>query len=77
MKNMKTKVIHISISGPVGCGKSATAASIRDMLTRLGYCVATPDRGERMNPAAPIEQAAEHEKPRLDSAVIIITEAVE
>lgn len=36
------EIIEIEVRGRVGIGKSATAASIRDLLRDLGYCVAFP-----------------------------------
>jgi Ni2+-binding GTPase involved in maturation of urease and hydrogenase len=70
------KVIKISVSGPVQCGKSAVLASIRDMLSEYGYCVVNPDRSERNNPSDPIHNSAEHEKPHLDKTIIVLNEDI-
>ena len=68
------KTIHINISGTRSTGKSAILATIRDALACHGYCIAVPERGERNNPSKNLEQAAPHEKPKVDSTVIVLTE---
>lgn len=70
----QVKMIQIDVSGPVGTGKSAIAASIKKMLESHGYCVAIPQREERNNPSKDLENAAHHEKPKPDSTVIVVTE---
>lgn len=69
-------IIEIQVSGPVQSGKSAIAATIRDVLGKHSICVAIPDRAERNNPSAPLETCARHEWPRTD-CVVILTETVE
>ena len=68
--------IHIDISGPVQSGKTAALQSIRAMLEDHGYCVAIPDRAERLNPGPHLRSAASHEKPPPDEAVFILREHV-
>lgn len=68
--------IHIDISGPVQSGKTAALQSIKSMLEDHGYCVAIPDRGERLNPGPHLRNASGHEKPKLDEAVFILREHV-
>lgn len=70
------KVIHISISGPVQTGKSAVYQSIKKMLEQRGYCVAVPDRAERLNPSDNLDNAASHEKPTKDETVVVLTEHI-
>lgn len=71
---MKHQCITITVSGATGIGKSAVAATIRAALEHHGYCVAIPDRAERLNPSLPIGKAALHEVPAIDSTVIVIAE---
>lgn len=71
---MKTKIITISVSGPVGSGKSAVLQSIATMLQDYNYCVAIPDRSERTNPSDDLEHAKDHERPSKDHTVIVLTE---
>ena len=75
---MKSKAvaIQINISGPVQTGKSAILSSIKEMLTDRGYCVAIPEREERLNPSETLDTAPEHERPEKDKTVIIITESL-
>lgn len=70
------KTIHIAINGEVGSGKSAVLRAIAELLANSGYCVAIPDRAERNNPSRPLQTAAEHERPRPDETVFILTERV-
>ena len=70
----KAEIIHIEVSGPIQSGKSAVLASIKSMLEGYGYCVAIPVRAERNNPASAIDSAQNHEKPKLDKAVFVLTE---
>ena len=66
--------ILIDISGPTASGKTAALQSIKAMLEDHGYCVAIPDRAERLNPGPQLRNAAGHEKPKLDAAVFILRE---
>lgn len=71
---MKPQCILVNVSGPVSSGKSAIAATIRVILENHGYCVAIPDKSERLNPSSPIATAAPHEAPTVNNTVIVITE---
>lgn len=71
----ETLVINIHVNGPVQCGKSAVLATIKETLEGQGYCVAVPDRMERNNPSRPITTAPNHEKPKQDRTVFVLTES--
>lgn len=71
---MTSKIITVSVSGPVGCGKSAVLRSIAKMLEEHNYCVAIPDRSERINPSSDLDEAKKHERPSKDKTVIVLTE---
>ena len=68
------ELIHISITGKVQTGKSAILQSIKELLEQHNYCVAVPDREMRHNPSANLTNAAAHERPKKDTAVIVLTE---
>lgn len=67
-------IIEIQVTGPVGSGKSAVLASIRDMLEGHGFCVAIPNREERYNASRPLTEAKHWERPSLDQSVVVLTE---
>ena len=70
-------IIKITVAGPAQSGKSAIAASIRELLERAGYCVAIPSREERLNPSQTLSAAKSHERPRLDETVVVLHEQCE
>ena len=71
---MKTKVIEITVSGPVQSGKSCLVREIQDLLIEHGYCAVIPYRALRHNPAPPLVSAAYHEKPNPDFTVVVLHE---
>lgn len=73
----KPEVMRIEVIGPVGIGKSAVLASIRDMLTNYGYAIAVLDPSERKNPSKPLDQAEHNERPNRGRAVIVLSETTE
>ena len=68
-------IIQINISGPVQSGKTVILQEIKKLLESYNYCVAVPDRAERFNPGKTIEKARNHEKPKPDKTVIVLTES--
>lgn len=71
---MKTTVIYIEITGPVGSGKTAILHSIREILEKENYCVAIPCRQERRDTSGTLANAPSHQIPTRDSTVIVISE---
>ena len=72
-----TKVIRITISGPVQSAKSVCVKQIENLLTNYGYACAVAKRSYRNNPPNSLDTAATHERPKLDKTVFILEERCE
>lgn len=72
-----TKVITITISGPVQSGKSACIKQIENMLTAYGYACVVACRGYRNNPPNSLDTAEYHERPPMDRTVFILEEKID
>lgn len=70
----KTRVITITVSGPVQSGKSACVKQIENLLTAYGYGCVVARRSYRNNPPESLDTAASHERPKLDKTVFVLEE---
>lgn len=69
-----TKVITITVSGPVQSGKSACVKQIEKLLTAYGYGCVVADRAYRNNQPDCLDTCATHERPEMDKTVFVLEE---
>ena len=69
-----TRVITITVCGPVQSGKSACVKQIENLLIAYGYGCVVAERAYRNNPPDPLDTAASHERPPLDRTVFVLEE---
>ena len=69
-----TKVITITVSGPVQSGKSVCVKQIEILLTAYGYGCVVAERAYRNNPPDSLDTCAGHERPKMDKTVFVLEE---
>ena len=70
------ELINITVSGPVGSGKSVLVREIKDFIESLNFAVVYSDPEHRNNPPDSLEKSQSHEKPQPNKVVVALNEMV-
>jgi RecG-like helicase len=77
MKTPPIDTVQITISGPVGAGKTAVLRSVHDLLINRGFAAVMMDPDERLNPSPGLDEASVWERPKHARTVFLLSEQTE